>query len=65
MILDFIEVLERRYTDEEINEMNPHQAYDNYCDILADDEAESRRDPEPKHWDDVATYNERFSGDDY
>ena len=23
------------------------------------------KDDEERHWDDVATYNERFSGDDY
>lgn len=26
---------------------------------------DSVKDAEERHWDDVATYNERFSGDDY
>lgn len=32
------------------------------CDEVFYDEV---KDAEERHWDDVATYNERFSGDDY
>jgi hypothetical protein len=61
---DLIEVLSEHFTEQEIREMNPYQAQDEYNSIMQDrnyfDAAEAA---ETRHWDNVATFHERFSGD--
>jgi hypothetical protein len=61
MTLDFIETLKEWYTDKEIEEMNAFEANDAYIEIKSVKDAP--RDPEERHWDNLATFNERFSGD--
>lgn len=55
------------FTEEDINMMSREeffQAYDEVVEELALG-SNPTKDDESRHWDNVASFNERFSGDDY
>jgi hypothetical protein len=63
---DLIEVLSKHYTEQEIREMNPYQARDEYEYILSQEAIKDNcpyEQSERRNDENLASFNERFSGD--